>query len=123
MTKPNAQPIDEREPRGPTVSTGIAAAQAAPGAARKAARDGETLTLAQHLALGYEFIVYGRRKDWSPDTFAEQMKADEALKTEAETKLAALSAVIRARREGACHVTTTQARVLSDALAKAREQG
>lgn len=85
--------------------------------------DAPALTLDEHLAKAYDYYVHGRRGRpiaWSPDIFADALQADADMAAAAKNKLIALSGVMRVRGEKSCVVTKTQARALTEALAKSR---
>lgn len=114
------EPPKDEKPQGPRLSP-TAAVKAAPKIAREQVAAGEDLTLDQHLALGYDFIVHGKskRSTWSPEVFGAALKDDDEMMVAAKIKLSNLSAVLRARGEKSCFVEKTQSRVLTDGLAKA----
>lgn len=74
------------------------------------------MTLAEHLAAGYDYFVRARMRPWTPTVFGAELKADAALMAEAKAKLAECDATLRAGRK--CHITEIQQRTIREGLSK-----
>lgn len=78
------------------------------------------MTLAEHLAGGYDVYVRGSSPTWSKSLFAKELAADGTLAIEAKSKLKQLDSMIRARGgDESCHVSKIQVRIIRDGLASA----
>lgn len=72
------------------------------------------MTLAEHLAKGYDAYVHGAKRGWSREMLVDDLRTNEALNAEARGKLADLQAAVDAQRQ--CFVSKTQHRILTDAF-------
>lgn len=75
------------------------------------------MTLAEHLAGGYDLYVRGSSPTWTKAQFAKELSDDGTLAIEARSRLAQIESMIRARGgNDSCHVSRIQARIIQDGL-------
>lgn len=72
------------------------------------------MTLADHLAKGYDAYVHGAKRGWTREMLVDDLRGNDVFRTEARGKLADLSDAMNAGRQ--CFVSKTQHRILTDAF-------